>query len=66
MKSCRIAFLFAAVFLLDGCSIFGSVDYNKIETFDVILKDINDEVITCHYQRGYNVKCDKEKKNETF
>lgn len=66
MKSCKIAFLFAAFFLLNGCSVFGSVDYNKIETFDVVLRDVNNEVITCHYQRGYNVKCDKGEKNETF
>lgn len=66
MRYCNVAFLFATVFLLNGCSVFGAVDYNKIETFDVVLKDVNDEVITCHYQRGLNVKCDKGEKNETF
>lgn len=66
MRLCKF-FLFATIFLfLSGCSVFGSVDYNKIETFDVVLRDVNNQVVSCHFQRGYNVKCVKGDKNETL
>ena len=54
------SFLFVAVFLLSGCSSI-SGDYSKVESLDVVMADINDNIIKCHYEKGYNINCERYK-----
>lgn len=58
-------FLLSVFLLTTGCSTFGSVDYQKIESFNVVLRDVNGQILNCKYQRGFNVNCIKETDNET-
>lgn len=58
MKFYKI-FSFCGFFLfLTGCQNLNG-NYSKIESFDVIMTDIDNIVTKCHYEKGYSINCER-------